>query len=86
MTFYNNKLDRGILYESPHGWYYKVGVYQEEYPSGQTETVTGGVQDLDEEEATEYINSEHADEIPKEQVPDPVLKTLRRKLHEADAP
>jgi hypothetical protein len=92
MTFYDDKLKRSVLYVTPNGTGYEVGVFSEEYPDGETETVTGTVNRVSESKKKRYIESAkesinpESGEVSKEDVPQSVIESLRRKLSEENRP
>jgi hypothetical protein len=92
MTFYNDKLRRSILYVTPNGTGYEIGVFGEEHPNGETETVTGTVNRVSESKKKRYIESAkepmnpESGEVGVEDVPQSAIESLRRKLSEENAP
>lgn len=92
MPFYNNPVSRSILYVTPEGDGYEIGVYGEEYPDGRTETVTGTANRVSDSRKDDYIehSEEHnfgaSGEMDIEDVPQSAIDTLRRELSEENAP
>jgi len=89
MTFYNN-LKRAIMYISPDGEAYKIGIYQEEYPNKESHMVTGQISKISKSRKNEYI--QRADEMRsvgkmnKKDVPFEVIESFRDYLPEEKSP
>lgn len=92
MTFYKYAADRSILYVTPNGTGYIIGVYTEEYPDGRSERVTGTADEISDSKKDRYIDkAEDSDlpssgEIDRNDVPWSAIETLQRKLSEDMAP
>lgn len=92
MTFYKYPLDRSILYITPDGRAYRIGVSMEEYPNKPARKVTGSATKLSNKNKRNYINDaldcdiKGSGKIDKEDVPRSAIKTLERELDESQAP